>query len=264
MAVRTDEVARIVLDAAGEALGGSGGAVFAGDGDELHRLALSGVAEGSAYELMPSLRVEASVSLCEAYRTGRLVWVPTAEEWRRAYPDGAAMFEGVARSAITIPFVLEDRVLGAMQILFAKERTLPRAERRLARTIGEQAALAMERARLYEAERRRSRQAELLQRVAAGLAVAATTEEVASVLTSPAATTLGAQASLVVVRDGAEVTVVSAAGMPAPIVDAIAVTPADASLPGQRRDPVAAPVAAANARRDPRPGTRTWTPTART
>ena len=130
MAVRPTRSPRIVLDAASEALGGAGGAVFAGDGRRAARLALSGVAEESAYELMPSLRVEASVSLCDAYRTGHLVWVPTAEEWRRRYPEGAAMFEGVARSAIAIPFVLEDRVLGAMAILFEKERTLPRAERR--------------------------------------------------------------------------------------------------------------------------------------
>ncbi|HYJ61720.1 MAG TPA: GAF domain-containing protein [Actinomycetota bacterium] len=232
MAVRTDEVARIALDAAGEALGGSGGAVFVRDGDELHRLALSGVAEGSAYERMPSLAIDAGVSLCEAYRTGRLVWVPTQEEWRRAYPDGAAMFEGVARSAITIPFVLEGRVLGAMQILFAKERTLPKAERRLARTIGEQAAQALERARLYEAERHRTRQAELLQRVAAGLAVSATTDDVAGVLTTSAAATLGAMASLVVVRDGDGVEVISAAGLPDAVIDDIAVTPVDASLPG--------------------------------
>ena len=260
MAVRTDEVARIALDAAGEALGGSGGAVFVRDGDELHRLALSGVAEGSAYERMPSLAIDAGVSLCEAYRTGRLVWVPTQEEWRRTYPDGAAMFEGVARSAITIPFVLEGRVLGAMQILFAKERTLPKAERRLARTIGEQAAQALERARLYEAERHRTRQAELLQRVAAGLAVSATTEDVAGVLTTSAAATLGAMASLVVVRDGDGVEVISAAGLPDAVIDDIAVTPVDASLPGNDADPVATPVPPAHARGDrravPPPGSR--------
>ena len=51
-------------------------------------------------------------------------------------------------------------MLGVMTLVFADESALDRPERRLARTIGHQAAIALERSQLYEREMARSRRTE--------------------------------------------------------------------------------------------------------
>lgn len=230
LAVRVDEVARVVLDATSNALGGTGGSTFVSDGKVLRRIATLGEGETGYAE---TLTVDARISVCEAFRTGNVVWVPSHEEWVGRYPDGAAPFAGRALSVIAIPFVLEDRVLGSMAVVFDKERSLTRAERRLARTIGQQAAQAIERARLYEAERHRSLQVERLQRVATELAVSAMPEEIAHVLVSTGVEAVGAQAGIVLIEDDeGAITIIGASGFPETLLAPIRTTSSDAPLPG--------------------------------
>jgi serine/threonine-protein kinase RsbW len=232
LAVESEEVARVVLDATCEALGGDGGVVLVEEDDTLRRASISGIAADSPYGQTLTFDVDAQTSLFDAYRSGHVVWLPTEVEWQQRYPHGAQLFAGRAKAVIAIPFVIEDRVLGAMGVYFERERSLTRAERRLARTIGEQGAQAFERARLYEAERRRGRRAERLQRVSMELAVAATQEEVGRVLTATASEAVGAQAGLVIVRDEGRARVVAASGFPRELVDRIADTAIDEPLPG--------------------------------
>jgi serine/threonine-protein kinase RsbW len=230
-----DEVAAKVLEQTTEALSGSGGAVFVADGQHLRMVATTGIAIDSPYDHEDSdIRADARVALADAFRTGHVVYSPTVEEWRRRYPEGQAMFEGRARSTIAVPFVLEGRVLGSMSILFEREQTLGRPERRLARTIGEQAGQALERARLYEAEVARTARMRRLQEVTAELAASAVPEEVSRVLAAAGVKAAGAQAGIVVMahEEHGEVRIAATTGFPDALVDPFLSTPIDARLPG--------------------------------
>ena len=59
--------------------------------------------------------------MCAAFASGTVEWVSTHDEWRRRYPRGAFLFDGIARSSIAIPYVVKDRVLGVMTLVFADE-----------------------------------------------------------------------------------------------------------------------------------------------
>jgi PAS domain S-box-containing protein len=98
------------------------------------------------------LDVEANASICEAYRSGRPVWVATRAEWERRFPEGLGSTKPWARSILALPMMINEERLGAIGLLFKTEGRLGRDERRLAKTFAEQAALALERAQLYEVE----------------------------------------------------------------------------------------------------------------
>ncbi len=111
-----------------------------------------------------------------------------------------------------------------MTLVFADERVLDRPERRLARTIGHQAAVALERSQLYEREMARSRRTEQIQHLIAELAVSTTPTAIASVLTSTALDVLGARsAAVILIDDGGDgvVDVAAARGYSPTVLDAI-------------------------------------------
>jgi serine/threonine-protein kinase RsbW len=222
-AVSVPEVAATALDASMEALNAAGGGAYLADGDVLRCIAARGVFTSAAAGTLDAIPVSADMAMCAAYASGHLGWVPTLEEWRRRYPDGAAMFEGVARSSIAIPFDVEDGVLGVMTLVFTDEEVLDRAERRLARTIGHQAAVALERALLHEREMARSRRTEHLQQLIAELAASATPVGVASSLTSGAFDVVSARAVAVLLidEDDGRIEVAAARGFSPRVVAAI-------------------------------------------
>jgi serine/threonine-protein kinase RsbW len=221
-AVQVDEVAATALDASTDALGAAGGGVYIADGDVLRCIAARGIFTSAAAGKLDAIPTNAEMAMCAAYASGHVGWVPTYAEWSRRYPDGAALFEGVARSSIAIPFVVEDRILGVMTLVFSDEHVLDRAERRLARTIGHQAAVALERSMLHEREMARSRRTEYLQQLIAELAASSTATSVAATLTSTALDVLAAQAAAVALLEEDRVEVAAARGYPRAVVEAIA------------------------------------------
>jgi len=231
-AVPAQEVAATALGASIEAFGALGGGAYLADGDVLRQVAAAGVFTSAVAGRLDTVPVDADMAMCASFATGTVSWVPSRTEWRRRYPAGAAMFQGIARSSIAIPFTLEGRVLGVMTLVFAGEHVLDRPERRLARTIGHQAAVALERSQLHEREMARSRRTEQIQHLIADLAGGSDPEEISAILTSTALEVLGAEAAAVVLVDeGPDATadVVAATGFPSTVLDAIAT---DASAPG--------------------------------
>ena len=94
MAVRLDEVAAVVLEATSGALGGAGGALFIGDGRVLRRLAVSGIAERSAYREVESVDIDTRISVCDAFRTGHVDLGPHPRGMGAALPGGRAVVRG--------------------------------------------------------------------------------------------------------------------------------------------------------------------------
>ena len=94
----------------------------------------------------------------EAARTGRAVWV--GGRWPRHGERFPSLAGTGSRSAAAIPLAAEDRVVGVLTVGFDHELPLEDDDRRFLVALAEQAAVALERARLYDSERLSRRQAE--------------------------------------------------------------------------------------------------------
>ena len=155
-----------------------------GVGRQLHRLA-----------------VDDDAAIGEAYRSGAPVWVPSRREWERRFAQGIVTTDSTARSILAVPMRVDDQRLGVVGLLFEAEGRLSKGERRLATTFAEQAALALERARLFEAERQARDTTERLQALAASLAVVATANEVLTILVEDGSAVVGAASAWAAVLD---------------------------------------------------------------
>ena len=148
------EVAEVVIELGLPGIGAQAGAVALLDAD---RAALEMVVTvGYPPEMADALHVTplgASTPMAEAARSG-------APVWREATDDAASRFRDYSRanrgfpSGLALPLIADGRVLGALALSFSEPRTFDRRERAYTLAIAAQCALALERARLYDAERR--------------------------------------------------------------------------------------------------------------
>lgn len=92
--------------------------------------------------------------MSDAVLTGDPVWLEDAGQWRTRYPEMApvGVSEGHEASAV-LPLRVEDRVLGAVVFSFYRPRAFDPAEREFLLTVAALCAQALDRARLYLAER---------------------------------------------------------------------------------------------------------------
>lgn len=195
--LRTDEIAETIVRETTVALGVDSTGLFVPRADALVPLARAGEGVETGWDGADGVSPDSPLAIAEAFRTGRPVWVPTKEEWRRRYPTAPADYHRGAGSVLAVPLVVEDVVLGVLGMLFRREHALAKDERRLAATMGQQAAQALERARLYEVERQAAERTARLQEVAAALAAAATPREVAEVVIGAGARAVGARSAAV-------------------------------------------------------------------
>jgi len=178
-------------------------------------------------------RIDDDASICEAFRTGDPVWVPTRNEWARRFPEGLGNDKPWARSILALPMVIGDQRLGSIGLMFKTEGRLSRDERRLAKTFAEQAALALERARLFEDERVARETTERLHAFASALSAVATSEEVLSILVTDGAGVVGAGSAwaALVDEDTQELHAVASTGYDPDVISAFDRVPLDASMP---------------------------------
>jgi signal transduction histidine kinase len=148
-----DEVAAVALEAGLVALGGARGFVLAlGASGALEVLRSAGLPDG-----MPS-RAAASCHpnpATEAFRTAVPVFVSDRGELVRLYPALAAMAERMTGEALAaLPLAAAGRSIGVLAVGFDGPRKFPDTDRALAAALAGQCAQALERARLFSAERR--------------------------------------------------------------------------------------------------------------
>ena len=202
-AVTVQEVSEAILHEAIAAVHADAGvlAVPSSDGTSLDIVAVRG-RQPTDRPFPPSFPIDADTAICAAFRSGEAVWVPSREEWERRYPDGLGITKPWARSILAVPMRLEeDRKLGTIGLMFKAEGRLSKDERRLAKAFADQGALALERARLFEAERAARDVTERLQTFATSLAAAATTREVLSILVGEGGDIIGADFAWAAVVD---------------------------------------------------------------
>ena len=87
-------------------------------------------------------------------RTGEPLFLESGADWELHFPELHALAEGVGHHAnAVVPLMTENHPFGALGIAFTHARSFDADERALATSVGRQCALALERARLIEAER---------------------------------------------------------------------------------------------------------------
>jgi serine phosphatase RsbU (regulator of sigma subunit) len=147
VAVGAEDVMRLIVSHAQEAMGADAGVIALPDGEDVAVGSHSGYSPESMgrWQRFP---LAAQLPLSESVRSGELVFVSTEAEWASRYPELAP--EVVMPGLAVAPFVFEDEVLGAMALSFREPRHFTAEERTFLSALGRQCAQALERARLYE------------------------------------------------------------------------------------------------------------------
>jgi PAS domain S-box-containing protein len=159
-ALTPKEVAAIIVRHAVAALHAETGAIalLAPDGKSLELAHADGLDPSRDPEQIARQSAE-SGPLRDAVRTSNPIFLESAAERRARYPD-LARSNPPNGSLAALPFVPDGNPIGALELSFAHDRRLGGDDRRFMMVITGQGAQALERARLYEAERSARRHAE--------------------------------------------------------------------------------------------------------
>jgi GAF domain-containing protein/anti-sigma regulatory factor (Ser/Thr protein kinase) len=208
-ATTVDEVASVVVSQGVEALGASGGALLLpAEGEDLAVLAeihygeklVAHLRAGGGGEGMPAVT---------ALRTGEPVWVESVERRDEQFPE-LRNVEPDTVSMCAVPLTLGGRVLAVLRLSFNSPRLFDDEERAFVLAFVALTVQALDRAELYNAERRARAEAETsagrltrLNHVTAALAGVSEVHEIGEIVAVEAQRTLGAAISaLCLCEDG--------------------------------------------------------------
>lgn len=187
-----------------------------------------------------SFPINTSTPLAEAIRTGETILVRGEAEMRARYQYLSERQPILYNKAwVAIPLKLESGVIGAIGLTFMQDRDFDAQDRAFMTALSQQAAQAMERAQLYQAELKARADAEqnatrvsALQRITASLGTALTQEQVAEVVLEQGTAALGAQGGLLTCLDeeGVTVEILSAVGYQPETIEANRRFPVDSEL----------------------------------
>ncbi|MDI1447268.1 ATP-binding protein [Polyangium sp. 6x1] len=152
-ATSEDAVARVILDLGAAALGASAAVVATVEGDALVILDAKGMHD-EALARWRRHALDAATPIAIAARKRAPVFIETEAEWAALCPDAARAPLGPRGPRIALPLLLGDRVLGAIGFCFPTSVRFTEEDRALAIMLGRQCALALDRARLEDAERK--------------------------------------------------------------------------------------------------------------
>ena len=155
MSSTPEEVAEAVVEHAAAVLGARGIVIArtSPDGRSLE-IMRAGDMPDDARDAWRRFPVDSPVPLAEVARTGEAIFLESRAAWAARYPAMLPLLEAAGHVANAVaPLVVQGRVLGALGAAFATPQAFDEAERALALTVAQQCAQALERARLFEAER---------------------------------------------------------------------------------------------------------------
>ena len=147
-------VARVIVSEGLPALGATGSeiAVLTPDAVMLDLMAVSGLPAdvADAWRRFP---VTSRVPLADAVRGTEPVLLASSAEIASRYPDLSSVLERVnVRAMIVTPMVVDGKPLGSLSFSFNSSRGFDENDITFTRTLGQQCAQALERARLFAAE----------------------------------------------------------------------------------------------------------------
>ncbi|NTU85426.1 MAG: PAS domain-containing protein, partial [Chloroflexales bacterium] len=148
------QVAAVIFEKVHAALGARSGAVvlLSEDGQALEVLETTGYPPGLV-ERWPHLRVDMPIPLAEAARSGQPVWAESPAELATRYPRLLELVPEIGAGA-ALPLKIQQRVIGVLGVNFAGPRAFSAGDRFHLQVVAQQCAQALERAWLYESERR--------------------------------------------------------------------------------------------------------------
>jgi PAS domain S-box-containing protein len=143
-----DEVGEVVVGQAVDDFYAAAGALAFRVGDEVQMRFDRGFEDTAiaAWRRFP-LHVDAPV--CDALRSGEPVYLETLEDWER-YPALRGVITGAFQAMVVIPIAFADVVFAALVLCNREARRFMAADRAFLAQLGDQAAQALERSRLYE------------------------------------------------------------------------------------------------------------------
>jgi PAS domain S-box-containing protein len=184
--------------------------------------------------------------LSDVVLTGRPAFFESAERAAERYPGEVVDDYRAAgiEAYVAVPIVTSGRVSAVLSLSYEAPRAFAEEDRGLTLALAEQCGQALERVRLYDAEREARRTAERLQALTAALSGAATQAAVGGVVLEHGVRALGAHAGVVALTtpDGEALEIAASTGYP----------PEACMGPG-RRWPVTAPMPIADAARTDEP-----------
>ena len=160
-----DEVASVLLTKGMQAVEATRAFVMLIDGDHVERLGANGYGD-EMRERTRLTRLTDDGPVSEAIRTRSAIWLSTVEEFRQRYPR---VFERVGtvsdrQAHVVVPLHYGNEVVGALGMSFSEPSAAGAADRAFTLLLAQAAAPALQRARGYDAERARRRDAELTAR----------------------------------------------------------------------------------------------------
>ena len=226
-----EEIAAITVDRGVAALGASSGLIlFLDESKQYLTIAASSGDEPDYLSRWGGQPIPRTTDLPVSDATLRQesIWISGQEELFERYPATRTSERRFPEALVAIPLISSGDVLGVLRISYSGSHDFTPSERVFADTLGRFCAQALERARLFTAEKRASEiagaaqgRAERLLEVTAALSRALTPTEVAEVAIEQGLSALGVDAGLVALlnEDGTALNVVHSRGYPAPIVE---------------------------------------------
>ncbi len=157
--IQPERTVSVLLENALPALGAAAGAVAVLDRDtqELEIIGSAGYRQ-EGVDHFARMHVDADLPMTEVVRTGEALWLVDSDEIFSRYPTLPGERSDFASLAI-VPFAIgEEEPFGAVSLSFSEPHVFLQDERAFMVTITTQAAYALERGRLFEAERMRLQQ----------------------------------------------------------------------------------------------------------
>ena len=160
-----DEVANVILTTGAKAVEATRAFLMLVDGERVERLGATGYGEDMRRRTrLTSITEDGPVA--DAIRTLSPVWLSTVKEFRDRYPK---IYERVGvvsdhQAHVVLPLRYGNEVVGALGMSFAAPSAVGAADRTFTLLLAQSAAAALQRARSYDTEREKRREAELTAR----------------------------------------------------------------------------------------------------
>ena len=150
-ATELERVASVVLTHGTEGLGASGAALLIEKNDRLDLVASTGFL-AEAVDAFATIDLALDLPVTAAVRGRELLIVDSRRERDERWP-ALRDVPTQSETTVSLPLLLDDRSVGAITLGWAESREFSQTDRDFLLALGRQCALAVERVRLYEAER---------------------------------------------------------------------------------------------------------------
>ncbi|MGW7103051.1 SpoIIE family protein phosphatase [Streptomyces sp. NPDC054838] len=149
----TAEVLRVAASLSMPGFSPDGLAVFGVDGDRLSVIGHHGHGPGDESPFT-EMRLDTAYPAAEVVRTGRAVYLPTPEEYKRRFPATWPLAAPFGRSSWAfVPLIVAGRTMGAWMAAFKHPVSFSPDERSVLTTVARMLAQALQRAGVTESER---------------------------------------------------------------------------------------------------------------